>query len=503
MFWNAPHSFTVSVLAAALTFSVRIGGAQSVRSATDFSVVREHIRRMIAADSAPSLVVGVARGDSTLWEEGFGWADKERRVAADPTIPYSIASVTKSLTAVELLRLRERGLLDIDRPVNDYLGRTRVQSALWNDRQITIRRLATHTAGLATHYVLCFAGSKNCNTSVDRAIARYAVAIRLPGERFDYSNLGYGVLGAVIAGVTRRSYGEAMRDDVFRPLGMTHTFIGPVTRIVSAAASYTSGGTRADGYHSSTPAASDGYASVHDLLRFGEYQLHVWRPTAPAVLSDSAIEWMRSDLVRVDASQRYGFGWWIDESHDGIREVYAAGGTSVASALLILVPEERVTIALVSNTGVPLAELGDETLGAMLPRVAEQRAAATTSTPAPAPSRQCPQLLRGQWRGHISTYRGNIPFEVSFPDSGDARGRISNGSDTTLREISYSADGRVFATVTGDLGVDEYRNRPYDLRVELAPHGDLLTGYVTGRQMPGSLEAIGLSYPVRLERAGQ
>src|SRR5687768_10070663 len=104
---------------------------QDARVATpDFSAVRQLIRERMAKDSLPGLTIAVARGDSILWEEGFGWANRERRVPATPHTPFYLASLSKTITATAVMVLHEQGRLNLDRPANEYLGNTR----LWNPR---------------------------------------------------------------------------------------------------------------------------------------------------------------------------------------------------------------------------------------------------------------------------------------------------------------------------------------------------------------------------------
>lgn len=93
-----------------------------------FAVVRDHLAAAVAVGAVPSLAIAVARGDDILWEEAFGWADRERGLRATPDTPFALASMSKPLTATGLMVLVERGLVDLDRPINDYLGETKVHS---------------------------------------------------------------------------------------------------------------------------------------------------------------------------------------------------------------------------------------------------------------------------------------------------------------------------------------------------------------------------------------
>src|SRR2546428_124622 len=90
-------------------------------SKVDFSKAGKLIQEHMVEWSIPSISVAVARRGEILWEEGFGWADRENRVPATEHTMYYMASVSKSFTAVALMILQERKQLDLDRPVNDYL----------------------------------------------------------------------------------------------------------------------------------------------------------------------------------------------------------------------------------------------------------------------------------------------------------------------------------------------------------------------------------------------
>jgi CubicO group peptidase (beta-lactamase class C family) len=493
-------------LAACLLASIALpvrGRAQA--SPLDSSRVRERLERLIATDSTPSIVIGVARAGRVLWEQAFGWADKERRVRATTHTSYDVASVTKTFTATELMTLAAAGKLDIDKPANAYLHDLppdeRIRSAAWNTDEVTVRRLANHTGGLATHAMLCFAETPNCDSSVSRAIARYAVAIRMPGERFDYSNLDYGVLGTIVERVTEQPLADAMAKGVFRPLGMAESFVGSASGRASVAVPYTSSGARAVGGRTTTPAASEGHASIDDLLRFGMFHLHRHVPGQRELLADSVIDWMQNTTVRADSHARYGFGWWLENDHYGVREVYAAGATSVASALLILIPAEQIVVAVAANTGLPLAEIGDDLVASIMPSFSRARAIDASQRPADVASRPTRPLssLLGSWAGQIATYGGSVPFALTIDSTGTARATVGS-TVGDVQDATYSADGRMFGNMRGTLPVDELRRRSYRLDTELAPHGNRLTGYVTAVVASSGPEGIALSYWVDLRK---
>ncbi len=191
----------------------------------DFSPVQTLIERKIASDHIPSISVAVARNGSIIWEKGFGWANRERHVAATEHSMYALASVTKLMTATGIMALRTRKKLDLDRPVNDYLGSAKLTSLAWDPSAATVRRVATHTAGLGT-YDNGYAFREADGDYQDIMIRRFGVLIWAPGERFAYTNLGYGVLGDAICHVSGMKYADFLRTQVLDPLGMKHCSIG-------------------------------------------------------------------------------------------------------------------------------------------------------------------------------------------------------------------------------------------------------------------------------------
>src|SRR5262249_46634603 len=113
-----------------------------------FGPIRDIINARVREDKIPSMAVAVAKGGQIIWEEGFGFADKERGVRATPDTLYSLASISKPITATALMVLKERGRIALDKPINDYLGAAKIVARVGDAGQATVRRVANHTSGL-------------------------------------------------------------------------------------------------------------------------------------------------------------------------------------------------------------------------------------------------------------------------------------------------------------------------------------------------------------------
>jgi CubicO group peptidase (beta-lactamase class C family) len=200
--------------------------APSALAADQFDTLRDFIRKQLVETSTPSLAVAVARDGKILWEEGFGWADREKRIGATEHTLYSLASISKPITATGLMTLVQAGKIDLDRPVNDYLGDAKLRARVGDVAQATVRRVANHTSGLPLHYQFFYVDEPYRRPSMDETILRYGNLMTVPGERYEYSNLGFGILDYVIERTAGVPYEDYMRREVFLKLGLTHTTVG-------------------------------------------------------------------------------------------------------------------------------------------------------------------------------------------------------------------------------------------------------------------------------------
>src|SRR5438046_918929 len=163
-------------------------------TASAFSAVRDLIRARLVEQVIPSLAVAVAREGEILWEEGFGWADRENRVPATEHTIYSLASISKPITATGLMVLKEQGKIALDQPINDYLGEAKLNARVGDAAGATVRRVANHTSGLPLHWQFFYADEPYRRPTMDETILRYGNLVTIPGEKSQYSNLGFGIL---------------------------------------------------------------------------------------------------------------------------------------------------------------------------------------------------------------------------------------------------------------------------------------------------------------------
>ena len=165
---------------------------------------------------APSLVAGVVRGGALAWSTGRG------EVAEPHTdVQYRLGSITKTVTALLVMRLRDEGRLDLDDPLERHLPGTPY------DRR-TVGQLLSHMAGVGSESPGTW-WERAPGTTLDRLGLTEADRPHAAGRRFHYSNLGYGVLGELVAALRGRPWADAVREEVLLPLDMTRTTPRPTS----------------------------------------------------------------------------------------------------------------------------------------------------------------------------------------------------------------------------------------------------------------------------------
>ena len=475
-----------------------VTGHHASSAADGFDGVRSLIQRQMTERQVPSVAVAVARDGRIVWEEAFGWADRENRVPATPHTLYSLASISKPITATGLMILKERGLIDLDRPINDYLGDAKVNVRIGDPRTATVRRVANHTAGLPLHYQFFYDDEPYRAPSRDETILRYGNTVTAPGERYHYSNLGYGILDYVISRVSGKSYRDFMRTEVFVPLGLTHMSVDLEPALQKQqAVRYGVDGLPIPFYGFDHPGGSAVYASAHDLVRFAMFHLKSRLPDQKAILSDSSIDEMQRPTADAGNGQGYGIGWSVVEYQGGRRSVSHTGGMGGVSTSLRLFPAEKIAIVVLTNAGShPVAgALMEEISKTVLPDLTRRPPAPAAAVAAFEP----PGELIGTWTGHVHTPRAPLDLTLEIRKDGDVHARLGTQLQTLLNRVTLR-DGYLTGTMMGDIGTEDASRTPHTLSLTLKLRGSVLVGGVTAMSLPAKRVGNALTHWVELKK---
>ena len=455
----------------------------------DIEPVRSLIEGLIRDTGIASIAVSVARNGEILWEEGFGWADRERQIHANAHTPYSLASISKPITATAILLLAERGALDLDAPANRYLPPAgQIRSYEGNASEVTVRRLLSHTAGLPLHYQFFYEGdgAGEGMPSIDTSIHRYAVALHRPGARYIYSNMGYGVLNRIVEVVSGQHFGDFVQTEILAPLGMHRSSLDIRPGLDPyAAARYGNQQERIPFYTFDHPGASAFYASAHDLVRFGLFHLGTPMADQRRIFGEETRLRMQQLETPAGSPRGYGLGWIVSDDHGGFRQFGHSGGMPGVSTQLQIFPDAGVVLSVVTN-GLPgRAHVVAEAIArAVLPGF-ELPVAAT-----PAQASFQPGPLLGTWEGVIETWDRQIPVHMEVHGAGDIRIRLENGLMTLVN--APTLEGGVFrGEFAATLPSPDMALRPHTVLLELS-----LDTARTGPRLFGSATARSTTDPI-------
>jgi CubicO group peptidase (beta-lactamase class C family) len=301
----------------------------------------------------------VARGDKILLDRGYGLANREWLIPNGVDTKFRLGSITKQFTAVAIMILNERGLVDLDAPVKTWLPDA---PAAWD--KVTVRGLLAHTAGVPNFTSFAdFQAKKALPVTVDGLIAlfRDRPLDFQPGEGRKYSNSGYVLLTAVIEKASGQSYADFLAKTVFQPLGMNDSGYDSnaavLPRRASGYASSAGGVINADYWDMSIPQGAGGlYSTTHDLLKW-EQGLFGGKLLRPASLT----------LLTTPVRERYAFGVFVVEAA-GNTTIAHSGGLDGFNTYMAYDPVRRVSVIVLGNLNGP----APDSLGASLLALARE-----------------------------------------------------------------------------------------------------------------------------------
>ena len=222
-------------------FVTRLGcGAMSVaigpgtlQAAAPSAELDRFIEAEMQAQKIPGLAACIVKSGKIAWSKGYGWADIKRRMAMDPerTI-QNIGSISKTVTATAVMQLWEKGKFDLDDDINLYLPLP-VRNPSHPDRLISFRSLLTHRSSIADSPAYGSSYARG-DPGIDLATwikgyftigGRYYVKEKnfhpwKPGEKYQYSNVGFGLLGFLVERLSGESFDAFTKGRIFDPLGM-------------------------------------------------------------------------------------------------------------------------------------------------------------------------------------------------------------------------------------------------------------------------------------------
>jgi D-alanyl-D-alanine carboxypeptidase len=316
---------------------------ESADDAVDTYITGEMPKRRI-----PGLALAVVQHGKTVKAQGYGLANLELDVPVGPETVFELASLTKQFTATAIMLLVEAGRVGLDDPIGDHIAYP--MPAKWDG--ITVRHLLTHTAGLAglaTGFAALSAGPPRLDIStlvMFDAATKDPMSSR-PGTAWQYSDVGYFLLGMVIERASGRRYQDFLTDHFFLPLGMNATSVPDRSVIIkNRAAGYTLRDGEVVHIRRNQQVELSSYVGVYSTVQ----DLAKWENALAAgrVVKASSLEQMWTPVqTSTGSTHPYGFGWEVKEQR-GHRLITHAGITGTEYARF---PDDGLTVIVLTNLG--------------------------------------------------------------------------------------------------------------------------------------------------------
>jgi len=330
--------------------------------------IEDRLRELMAGHDTVGLAVVVVRDNAVVYRNSLGWKDRDERIPLEEDDVFRIASISKSFAVTSLLQLVEQGRLSLDDEVGGLIGFT-VRNPAYPEQAITLRMLLNHTSSITDgpRY-----GSLDViNPAADEAW-RDSYADRAPGAQYEYSNLGYNMVGTIVERVSGQRFDAYVKAHVLDPLGLHGGYVPEAldadrfARIyrwreeegegfVRSDQAYAPLGDRLDGYVKGydTPMLSPTGGlkiSASDLAKYMLMHMNLGEWDGMRIITAAHARAMQTPTVGIDESSGYGLALRTDSAL--VPGVVLTGHTGSAYGLyssMFFEPEKKYGFVVITN----------------------------------------------------------------------------------------------------------------------------------------------------------
>jgi CubicO group peptidase (beta-lactamase class C family) len=335
------------------------------------------VKEIMKKNDLPGISVALIDDQDIIMQNSFGYANLEENIFATPETVYRMGSVAKVFTALEIMRLYNEGLVDLDAPITDYIPDFSIKSRFQDNTSITIRSLLTHRSGLPRNGNLpywYFDSGINILRDLVGSLKHSYLAYPT-GHRYKYSNVAYNILGRII---------ELQRPDVF-PYYMRDQLLGEIGMNQSSflAADVSPTDDIAVGYYNEkgknnpielsdiiSLASGNLYSSLQDMSEFVRFVFRGGKTGSTQIIANETLQMMFEEQPATSwDTQTMGLGWFTGKLRNSEKVVYHGGDGDGTFSLVVLLPERKLGVVLIGNSvefGDPINFFGWETLEIML-----------------------------------------------------------------------------------------------------------------------------------------
>jgi len=343
---RARQVYACSLLIVLLIAAPRTSSQTSATSTKgDFGDSMDKVAVDVYQPHVPGAAIIVVKNGLVIFRKGYGVANLELNVPIRPEMVFRLASITKQFTAVAIMMLVEQGKLSLQDDLTKFFP-----DYPTGGKRITIENLLTHTSGIKEYTEKLWPARMREDLRLERLIEVFKnEGLQFdPGTKASYSNSNYILLGAVIEKVSGTEYRRFIENNIFKPLGMKHSYYEGIQEVIP---DRVSGYVKADDAYFNAPYFSTNQLYAAGALCSSVDDLALWDA---ATYSEKLLK--RSSWERIFTPYKlaagevsdYGFGWAISR-FAGRTTASHTGGVPGFTAYTLRLPEDRVYVAILSN----------------------------------------------------------------------------------------------------------------------------------------------------------
>jgi CubicO group peptidase (beta-lactamase class C family) len=420
------------------------------------SLLDDLVESSLEGRTASGATVAVVADGEVALTKGYGVADRDEGTPVDATTPFRVGSVSKPVVATALMARIQRGDIDPEAPVAEYLHAD-LDDAVGS---VTLADVVTHRAGYEMSNEGLWITDADDLRPLPEALRTWSHArVRPPGEAPAYSNYGYAVAGGVLGAVADAPFDEAIAADLLGPAGMgDSSFRQPLPESLAEAhaTGYGSGGTYADGEfpYVGIPPAGALSTTAEDMARFVQLHLNDGVVDGERVLpAETVAACQRQWATANERLPGMAFGF-VESEYGDVRTLRHNGGTPAFYSDLLLVPERGLGLFVAYNGADGSAAAGGVLAGfrsELLPGPESESEGDTTRSPEGQPTRADDlggtyRSLRHSrsWHDRVTTTLQADTVSVRVADDGAL---VTTGGSVTRRWVEI--EPLVFERVDG------------------------------------------------------
>jgi CubicO group peptidase (beta-lactamase class C family) len=318
----------------------------------NWSQLEGFISNLMDKENIAGVAIAISKDGEVIYENGFGYRDIEKKLPVTPNTVMGIASISKSFTALEIMRLADEGFLDTDDLVIKHLPELKIANIDMN--KLKIKHLLSHTTGLPPvsrrqdhiHFSKHIKYLKEYETEL----------LGDPGQYFSYANDTFLLLGAIIEKYRGCLYARRITN-LLITLGMNNSsvYVDEIPKLSEITKNYIydekEGYTTADWPRLGVYEAGGGVrSSVRDLMKYGQVYVNEGIYNGKKLISKERIREMYSPMIETAPGEYYCYALKSNPDYNGVTLVEHGGGQPGVSSNFGFVPEENLVVAVLTNT---------------------------------------------------------------------------------------------------------------------------------------------------------